>query len=279
MSLGSAFICVVVPWGIFFATSNLLSFATRYNTPYFSATAVLCFLIAILAVGYSMNSRTRQYGGKAPAWCSFAIGTSVLAWILAVAAGEYVYTEYMHQFYDVMTLNDYSGVDPSTVSGNRLMDGARLTFVPEARVDTTKWVGFKNIDTYCVAPITVGNSTLDNYDFWAVGLNCCNGDPDQTGIASTAATAFHCGEYNSPNAHSGLRLMREDLRAYFRLAVQDAEATHGIKATHPMFYSWMENPTTEILSYQHAGARTWLTGVGAHFVLQLSLVIAALTFL
>merc|ERR1719476_755292 len=116
------------------------------------------------------------------------------------------------------------------------MDAGQLTFTPESRLDLGKSVGFKNLDIYCVAPITsTTNQPLKAYDFWAVGINCCSGHvPD-----------FSCGDYSNPMAHYGLRLLDDSAREYFRLAVQEAEATYNMKSTHPVFVHWLQDPYSE----------------------------------
>merc|ERR1719502_2180472 len=72
-----------------------------------------------------------------------------------------------------------------------------------------------NLDLYCVAPIVKGNAQLTSYDFWAVGVNCCSG----------AQSDFRCGEYTNPHSKSGLRLMKDDQRPFYRLAVQQSTST------------------------------------------------------
>merc|ERR1719229_184750 len=150
------------------------------------------------------------------------------------------------------------------------MDAGRITFVGGAAPDVTKSMGFHNLDMYCVAPITMGgNQTLGTYDFWAVGTNCC----------SSHGADFSCAELSNPHAHSGLRLMRENDRAYFRLAVQQAEATYNIQANHPILLYWMQDPLIEINNYRSDANEYLLNGVVGFVVVELvSVVLAVFLF-
>ena len=117
----------------------------------------------------------------------------------------------MVPFMDVNNMNEYDMVSPDSKGarlkgecsvqsvcsvGNQLMDAGRVHFIPESKLDIGHSMGFRNMDTYCVAPITIGEQ--ENYDFWAVGLgpgslsmlgvpfqglNCCSGH----------VADFHCG--------------------------------------------------------------------------------------
>merc|ERR1740117_1536623 len=123
------------------------------------------------------------------------------------------------------------------------MDAGRMTFAKGSRLDLTKSMAFRNVDTYCVAPIVGKNETNQtrrtSYDFWAVGLNCCTGRVGD----------FNCGEYNNPHALSGLRVMQEEQRNFYHLAVNQAEASYGIQANHPLFFYWMQDTTAEVSAY------------------------------
>ena len=77
---------------------------------------------------------------------------------------------------------------------------------------------------------------LETYDFWAIGMDCC----------SVNAADFHCGaglgwilsvrperakgqartggEVGNFKAHSGLRLLDDRQRSFYRLAVEQAGA-------------------------------------------------------
>lgn len=176
----------------------------------------------------------------------------------------------MRPFYDTSNLNVYQSVNPATAHGSQMMDAGRIMFTPDSHLDLTKAMGFQNVDRYCVAPISAGargrNTTqLATYDFWAVGLNCCSGH----------GAEFRCGDHWNPKATSALRLMREEERAYYRLAVQQAEAAYDIRAQHPIFLYWLQDANAELFAYQDDGFKYFLLGSLCFSCFQLFAVVVA----
>lgn len=243
-------IAYLVPCLIFAVVYCLASSMVHYTEKSLVQAIDVLMLIVALALFVPAFSAVRSRGETGdPGWYIFAFTTSILAWVLGNSFGNWNYRENIVPYMDIQQLNAYPSVNPATSRGEGLMDAGRLTFVPGAAPDLSKSMGFRDLDIYCVAPVTMSaNQTLSTYDFWAVGINCCSGHgPD-----------FACGEIANSNAHSGLRLMREDQRGYFRLAVQQAEASFNIHANHPIFLYWMQDPLVELNSYQ-ADASAYLS--------------------
>jgi len=266
---------VFLPWALFCAMCAVMSFSLRYQQPIVARAIAGLLLVPVLVAGfYSVKELVGMLRGRGSAtWAIFLFLTMLPAWIAGLQLGNYNFAMNLRPFYDIEGLNTYPQVDPSKFRGQQLMDAGRMVFTKDARLDVRHSMGFRNVDTYCVAPITVGNENitfkpLQSYDFWAVGVNCCGDKGD-----------FKCGEYNNPNAHAGLRVMRDDQRDFFRLAVQQAESAFNIKAVHPIFLYFMQDPIAEALAYQEEGFRCYFLGLCLHLIAQLVLVaIAAVLF-
>jgi len=264
-------ICVnlFLPWILFSSMFAILSFSLHYHSPQLTnilsvVGGVVVLIAAFLAIrAWSQKQTTLQ--NRDPTWFIFGFIALLIAWILGMIFGSLNFTYNMQPYYDVLNLSSYPSVNPAKEKGQQLMDGGRVYFTEGTALDLTKSMSFKNLDLYCVAPIVNTKEPLVSYDFWAVGLNCC----------SSSASDFQCGEYQNPHARSGLRLMRDDQRPFFRLAVQQAEAAFNIRATHPLFYYWTPDPAAEINSYRDDGFKYFLLGVFIHFFFNVLCVVCA----
>jgi len=275
MNIVPVLLALFLPWLVYCGSFSLLSFYYHFKYAYMVYAVVgVTFILVVMMGAFAMDAlQNRSMGSTSmePHWYVFIFVTSLLAWILGVSCGQYNFFYCMQPYYDVVSLNMYDGVDPSRTQGIELMDAGRIIFTGRSTLDLQKVAGFRNSQTYCVAPITVfegSNATVKpllRYDFWAVGTDCCAGNH------------FRCGAYDSSRAHSGLRLLRDDQRGFFRLAVQQAEASYGIKAIHPLFFHWLDDPSTEALDYQEDGFRWYFLGMFTYFCSQFVMVTGAVT--
>mmetsp|Transcript_132389 Transcript_132389/g.264085 ORF Transcript_132389/g.264085 Transcript_132389/m.264085 type:complete len:331 (+) Transcript_132389:144-1136(+) len=273
-----------LPWVIFCLTLTMLSFWMQYKFP----GLCLMVVIAIACVGglicmqsaYTLirmltnDSVSEEPDREGPSWMLFISASVLVALLCAVCLGTRNFWNNMQPYYDVKGLGTYVGVDPSKMRGQELMDAGQVTFKGGSRLDLARSVGFRNEDLFCVAPITsrivAGSRTpLESYDFWAVGKNCCSGN----------VADFRCGQYSSKRAHAGVRMVRDDDRAFYRLAVQQAQSAFNIKAVHPLFFHWVEEPNAEIEGYRLNGYRFVLIGIFGYFTFQLFFVMLIALFL
>jgi hypothetical protein len=254
--------CLFLPWFMYCFTYAVTSFDLHYTRPLLMYVLLGLGLLGVVICGwlaFGVAMKKVHHDFHEPSWYIFLFITMAIGWSLGIVFGNLNYISNMQSFYDYQNLNEYFYVDPSRMLGSQLMDAGRVSFVNGTSLDLRRSMGFKNLDTYCVAPITVEGLPLASYDFWAVGLDCCSGN----------TADFQCGEYDNPKAKAGLRFLKDEQRAFFRLAVQQAEATYGIKATHPLFFFWTQDATGEMQGFRDEGYRYYCIGMVVHFVWQL----------
>jgi len=245
---------IFLPWLLFCGIYTQMTFTAHYLHPRAAKASVFVGLVFALIAGcMAYRQKQREFD---PMWFTFSSLAFFVATILAGVFGNMNFVYNMEPYYSMESLNTYPSVNPAKEKGQALMDAGRAYFVEGAGLDAKKSIGFKNDDLYCVAPISYGADQLATYDFWAVGVNCCSG----------VSSDFRCGEYNNPHARAGLRLMRNDQRPFFRLAVQMAEAAYNIKSTHPLFFSWVQDPVAELNTYRDDGFKYYLWGILSYFV-------------
>lgn len=274
LNLPAICISLFLPWILFCFIFWTMSFSIHFRSVLLCYCLVFIGLLVVLVLAKLAYDHHRAYlrnPGRASLsqnWFAVLAITSFIAWGAGVVCGDFNFVYNMEPFYNVAHMNQYPEVDPSAMKGNQIMDAGRVEFVKDAKLNRSMSMAFKNLDWYCVVPIVSGKDSPASYDFWAIGMNCCDGDP----------TVFMCGEYNNQLARSGLRLMRDSQREYFRLAVQQAESAYGIKARHPLFFYWMQDPITEVNAFMDEGFKNYLTGVFSFWFCQLFCVILAAAY-
>eukprot|EP00933_Yihiella_yeosuensis_P061872 TRINITY_DN64744_c0_g1_i1.p1 TRINITY_DN64744_c0_g1~~TRINITY_DN64744_c0_g1_i1.p1 ORF type:complete len:313 (-),score=58.39 TRINITY_DN64744_c0_g1_i1:88-1026(-) len=253
----------LLPWGVFCLTFYAMGFSIHYNSAAL-AWGIVGFGFAMAGIAAILAHRASQTD-KSPMWYTVAAVTLVIATLLGGYLGNVNYWSNMKSYYDLTNLNVYPAVDPSREKGQQLMDAGRVYFAEGTQIDSSHSIVFRNTDRYCVAPIVSSTEPLASYDFWAVGVNCCSDIPGD----------FRCGQYSNPHARSGLRLMRDDQRPMFRLAVQQAEAAYNIQAVHPIFFEWLQDPLAEMNTLRAVAFKYFLIGVASHLAFSIVVVVCA----
>jgi hypothetical protein len=203
LNIVTIFVSLFLPWTLYTVLFAAVSFRLHYKMSEVCWLLVgMCGLLVVfigakavqnvmMSLGFG-NQLVGNHGGLMmeqyvqpgkPAWLLFLFLTSLIAVVAGPVMGINNFTENMEPYYSLQNLNDYSDVDPTRMRGQQMMDAGRVQFLPGATLDLSKAYAFQNVDTYCVAPISVTNTALGgptplaSYDFWAVGINCCVGTP------------------------------------------------------------------------------------------------------
>eukprot|EP00747_Dinoflagellata_sp_TGD_P163035 gnl/TRDRNA2_/TRDRNA2_181301_c0_seq1.p1 gnl/TRDRNA2_/TRDRNA2_181301_c0~~gnl/TRDRNA2_/TRDRNA2_181301_c0_seq1.p1 ORF type:complete len:313 (+),score=55.96 gnl/TRDRNA2_/TRDRNA2_181301_c0_seq1:75-1013(+) len=268
MNIVAIFLSLFAPWLLFCLTYAAMSFSWHFNHPLVTYLIETIGFIIVAVVAYSamvaVVSASRGEAGRPgdAFWMVFLAITMALAWIAAVSIGSWNYSNHLEKYYDLKGLNAYNSVDPAKGRGEQYMDASQIHFAAGAKVDVSKAMSFKNHELYCAAPIITGDVPLATYDFWAVGKGCCDG-------------SFMCGAAQDSKAAGGLRITDDEARPFYRLAVQQAESKHALKATHPLFFHFTRDPDSDIEDFRDDGLKFFVLGMFGHFVVQLLLVALA----
>lgn len=268
MNAVAIWLAIMIPWLVYVAVYSARAFGLRTTNPDASKSLVaLVFLVVLICFALAASQIQKRRSGNPgyePMWYIFLAITTLLAWLFGLGSAEYTYNTYMVKFYGYQQLNEYWYVDPARMRGAQIMDAGSVHFVNSTFLQVQYSMGFRNEGVYCVAPITSVAAPLASYDFWAVGMNCCSGSSND----------FACA--NNINAtHSGLRVLSDAPRAFYRLAVQQAEAMYGIRSEHPLFFHWVGDPIAQQTSAYAAGWATYMVGIFAYFFFQCLLVVIA----
>eukprot|EP00403_Amphidinium_massartii_P016337 CAMPEP_0178415552 /NCGR_PEP_ID=MMETSP0689_2-20121128/23610_1 /TAXON_ID=160604 /ORGANISM="Amphidinium massartii, Strain CS-259" /LENGTH=312 /DNA_ID=CAMNT_0020036875 /DNA_START=31 /DNA_END=966 /DNA_ORIENTATION=- len=250
-------LAVLIPSVIFTGLCALMTLAIHITHPGLAVVACLVALafpvLFLLRYGQIRIMERAEGDPHEPTWLLFVAITSFLAVFLGFAMGMVNYKVNTEGYYDYEELAHYESVDPSATGGGAYMDAATIKFIDGSHLDLTRSMGFHNEHTYCVAPITVGDTPLASYDFWAVGIDCCSGFPGDFGC-------FDPLRYLSVRpVQSGRRWLRPDAdRANFLVAVEQAQTQFGFISRHPLFLVWEQSPRAYILSYFDMGVKSCL---------------------
>jgi len=259
MNVVPMFLNVFMPWGVFILCCGMTSFWVMYAHPRIAWGFIgLVFLawFVIIAVAFW----ARRFDPN-PTWFSyFALVVGVMA-IAGTVAGLDNFKDFSEPYYHIMSLKTIENLDASFVPGKNVMDGGIFMFGKGNALDETRSWHFTFKTTYCVAPI-ITNKTAplsQNYDFWAVGKDCC----------SLSASDFRCGSWGLAGVGGGIRLVTGADIKYYKLAVEQAESLYNINAPNPILLSWSSAPTVEVNSWNQQVFKNYILMVAVALIASL----------
>lgn len=264
-----AVLSLIVPPIVFLFVSLVLC------SPWHAKFPTFIWLFVAIALGptalANVFRRTAARRALSTRWHVLTIVQCLAAFVAAAAFGERNFWFFFHPFHVLEGMKTYSNIDPSEVTGVRIMDAGQIHFNRDTRLATDMAMSFTTSwDVYCVAPITTSQglpsqgSTLTTYDIWAVGMNCCK----------SAEANFRCGEFDNAVAQAGLRQIGDEQRRFYRLAVQQAEAAYGIQAPNPVFFHWVHDPQMQESLFFEVGLQNLILANSIHFAANVAALVA-----
>jgi hypothetical protein len=259
-------ISLLAPWLAFIGAFFTSGFYMHYAAPL--CTKGLMFVAFVMCLAFIADASQARAAGKDEGFFRSYFAVAVTMAVLAgFMFGDLTFWTCSRPIYEIQHMATYGNVDPSfellwsgelqPTRGKQFQDAGAIYFNSKAVVDRNKSSSFKMGQLYCVAPIVNPACGKDcGHDFWAVGVDCCSED----------SAHFQC-DSNNLYAKSGLRMMDDSQRPFFRLAVLQAEGAHGIHSTHPIFLQWVQDPIAETRNWEMRGYRRFVLGMCIAFPL------------
>lgn len=233
---------ILIPWLFFVGIFCLFTFA--YHRSYLVVWFVVFLCIAACVISMCFAAKGRRKNQKV-VMGSFLCGVGT---VCASVLGLYNYHVHMFAYWSYLDNAVYTNLLPSEPALAH-SDAGKVFFSDDARVDTTKAVGYKDESVYCVAPV-LDDVPIAKIQFWAVGMDCCAQRAD-----------FNCDDAWNPKAKSGVVILDSDSwipshRDKYLKAVNLAESTYEILSDRdPVFVRWVAEP--EVIQDDF-----WRSGVG-----------------
>lgn len=183
--------------------------------------------------------------------CFLAVANGVMSGLSVNARFYGPYWNYEHR----PVYTDVLATDPAAARA----DGGIIGFASNAIVDSLR--NGNLLDTrgthFCVAPI-LDESQQNQAEFWAVGMDCCEGhvgfycDDSQDVTAKTGAVVFNTGS-----------LFAQDPYYKFQEAVTQAAARSQLKIPkNPVLVRWVKDPATITNGLWRDGTIHLCAGIG-----------------
>lgn len=270
MSIVPMFLCVFIPWGLYVLVSSVTTFCYVYTRPLpAGATLVSVFLFCVALLVIAIRARKED---PCPTWYSYLALSCCSFCIVAALLGHSTCQAGVRPWMELTALAPRFGINAGREFGQNFMDAGIIEFAPGNSIDAFKAWSFKrggdNLDAmtssvqpgsvYCVAPIVTNNlpPETQSYDFWVVGKDCC----------SVGTADFRCGVWFGLGNRSGLRVLVDEDLDYYRLAVQQAEGNFHMRARHPIFFTWSEDPLRTLAIENRRVFVGYVFGVAVAFV-------------
>lgn len=262
-------ICFCIPPVLYILTYSLLSFSFRHDlglaiSSKFQGDSILsgalvsfllvplplaCLSCVVVMLGVYRFQRGRNARCFANTRPSLLLCLGICCCVAVTAGalcGDRNYWLHTALYYNIEDLNTYVAVNPSTERGQSYLDAGQIYFKENTHVAVDVANALRNKGVYCVAPIVQQPLRAKpegafivppsgSIDFWAVGMNCCD----------SSGRNFACAGARDPAARSGMRLVRDDEKPYFDLAVQEWSAKFEMPAKNPQFFYFVADPVQE----------------------------------